>query len=464
MDYDLIVIGAGPGGYVCAIRASQLGKKVAIVDREWLGGVCLNIGCIPSKSLLKNAEITHTILNRAEEFGFSYENLHVDYSVAVKRSRGTATRLTKGVNFLMKKNGIDVHIGTAYLKSKSSVHVTDAKGEVSNLTASNIVIAAGAQPASPGHLSNDGKRVITYREAILQEHLPKSVVIVGGGAIGVEFATIWSSYGSQVTLIEMLPRILPMEDEQISAELTESFHRRGIKIITHAKVEQVETESQKVKVTIKAEKGIQSVSAEQVLIATGFVPNSNNLGLDELGVECDNRGFIKVDARARTNLDGVFAVGDITGKLLLAHVASAQGVVAAETIAGEPTIDLNYRMMPRATYCHPEVASFGYTEVEAREAGHQPKTARFNFQANGKALGIGEYGGWAKIISDEVSGEIIGAHMIGPQVTELLPELTLAQNMELTGAEIARNVHAHPTLSEVVAEAAHGLMGEIIPA
>ncbi len=464
MNYDLIIIGAGPGGYVCAIRASQLGQKVAIVDKEWLGGVCLNVGCVPSKSLLKNAEVAHTLRHRGDEFGFSYENLQLDYSVAVKRSRQVAQRLTKGIAFLMKKNDIATYIGEAWLTSNSSVDVTGSDGAVSTLTASNIVIATGARAAAPVALRADGERVLTYRDAIMQKRLPASVVIIGGGAMGVEFATIWNSYGSQVTLVEMLPRILPLEDEQVSTELTRAFTKTGINVLANAKVERLDTNDESVEVTVSAYEDIRTIAAEQVLVAVGFAPNSNNLGLDALAVERDDQGFIKIDGGMRTNVDGVFSIGDVTGKLQLAHVASAQGVVAAETIAGEPTVELDYRMMPRATYCHPEVASFGYTETEALEAGYDVKTARFDFHANGKALGLGDNSGWVKIVSDARCGEILGAHLIGPQVTELLPELTLAHNLELTAKEIARNVHAHPTLSEAVMEAAYGLAGNIIHA
>ena len=464
MNYDLIIIGAGPGGYVCAIRASQLGQKVAIVDKEWLGGVCLNVGCVPSKSLLKNAEVAHTLRHRGDEFGFSYENLQLDYSVAVKRSRQVAQRLTKGIAFLMKKNDIATYIGEAWLTSNSSVDVTGSDGAVSTLTASNIVIATGARAAAPVALRADGERVLTYRDAIMQKRLPASVVIIGGGAMGVEFATIWNSYGSQVTLVEMLPRILPLEDEQVSTELTRAFTKTGINVLANAKVERLDTNDESVEVTVSAYEDIRTIAAEQVLVAVGFAPNSENLGLEALTIERDDQGFIKIDGGMRTNVDGVFSIGDVTGKLQLAHVASAQGVVAAETIAGEPTVELDYRMMPRATYCHPEVASFGYTETEALEAGYDVKTARFDFHANGKALGLGDNSGWVKIVSDARCGEILGAHLIGPQVTELLPELTLAHNLELTAKEIARNVHAHPTLSEAVMEAAYGLAGNIIHA
>lgn len=464
MNYDVIVIGAGPGGYVCAIRANQLGQKVAIVDKEWLGGVCLNVGCVPSKSLLRNAEIAYTLRHRDKEFGFSFENLHLDYSVAVNRSRQVAQRLTKGVEFLMKKNNVEVHRGDACLVSESTVDVTGSDGQRTTMTAKNIVIAVGARPLAPDVFNVDHERVITYREAILQEHSPASVVIIGGGAIGVEFATIWNAYGSQVTLVEMLPRILPLEDEQISAELTKAFKKSGINVLSGTRVEQVDSDGGEIRVTVSNEQGSQMLESEQVLVAAGFTPNSSSLGLEALGIACDEHGFIQVDDKMRTNVSGVHAVGDVTGKLLLAHVASAQGMVAAENIAGNPTVGLNYRMMPRATYCHPEVASFGYTEDEARDAGYEVKSASFNFRANGKALGLGDYDGWAKIVSDAQHGEILGAHLIGPQVTEMLPELTLAQNLELTGEEIARNVHAHPTLSEVLMEVAHGLAGEMIHA
>lgn len=464
MNYDVIIVGAGPGGYVCAIRASQLGQKVAIVDKEWLGGVCLNIGCIPSKSLLRNAEVAHTLRHRDKEFGFSFDNLNLNYGVAVQRSRQVAQRLTKGVGFLMKKNDVDVHLGAARITSASTVEVTGSDGGTNTLNAKNIVIAVGARPGTPEAFKVDRARVITYREAILQEHHPESVVIVGGGAIGVEFATIWNSYGCRVTIVEMMPRILPMEDEQISAELTTALEKSGVSVLSGARVERVDTTDQNVRVTVSSEQGSTTLEASQVLVAVGFVPNTSDIGLDVLGVARDERGFIEVDSKMSTSVPGVYAVGDVTGKLLLAHVASSQGMVAALSIADQPTVELNYIMMPRATYCHPEVASFGYTESGALDAGYEIKTTRFNFRSNGKALGMGDQGGWVKIISNDRNGEILGAHLIGPQVTELLPELTLAQSLELTGEDIVRNVHAHPTLSEAILDAAHGLVGEMIHA
>jgi dihydrolipoamide dehydrogenase len=460
--YDVIVIGAGPGGYVCAIRASQLGKKTAIVDKQWLGGVCLNVGCIPSKALLKNAEIAHTLRERGKEFGFSFENLTLDYSVAVKRSRQASDRLVRGVGFLMKKNNIDVHMGTAKLVGKNSIEVTDKDGKITQHTAKDIVFATGASAVTIPGVQIDGKRILTYTEAILQTNLPKSVVIIGAGAIGVEFATVWRSYGSEVTIVEMLPRIVPLEDEEISTELAKSFQKIGIKILTGTRVQSVTAGENGVTVKVTAPDGEKILDAEQALVAIGFRPNSKDLGLEAAGVKVSQRGFIEVDDRLATNIPGIWAIGDVTGKLLLAHVGSAQGVVCAENIAGAETIILDYTMMPRATYCHPQVASFGLTEAQAKEKGHTIKVGRFPFQANGKALGMGDYTGFVKIITDEKYGEILGAHMIGPDVSELLPELTLAQRMELTSAEIGRNVHAHPTLSEALMEAAEGAEGHAI--
>jgi dihydrolipoamide dehydrogenase len=461
-DYDVVVVGAGPGGYVAAIRASQLGLKTAIVDKKWLGGVCLNVGCIPSKALLKNAELAHTLRERTKEFGISFDNLQLDFSVAVKRSRQASDRLVKGVGFLMKKNKIDVFMGAARLTSKNTVHVTGSDGKEQDLNAKNIILATGAYATVIPGMTVDGEKVLTYMEAILQTRQPKSVVIIGAGAIGVEFATIWNSYGTEVTIVEMLPRILPLEDEEVSAELAKAYNKRGIKMLTHTKVLGVETTENGVRVKVSAESGEQTLEAEQVLIAIGFKPNTTQIGLEEVGVQLGPRGFINIDERMATNVPGIWAIGDATGQLLLAHVASAQGIIAAENIAGVETITLDYIMMPRATYCQPQVASFGYTEAQAKEKGHEVKVGRFNFIANGKALGLGDYAGWVKIISDAKYGEILGAHLIGPDVSELLPELTLAQRMELTANEIARNVHAHPTLSEAIMEAAEGIEGHTI--
>ena len=461
-NYDVLVIGAGPAGYVAAIRAAQLGQKVGIIDKEFLGGVCLNVGCIPSKALLKNAEVAHTLRERGEEFGFSFKDLKLDYGAAVKRSRQVSERLVKGVEFLMKKNKIDVHMGTAKLMAKDTVSVKPQKGEAVEHKAKNVIIATGASAMSIPGVEPDGEQILTYWPAILQEKLPKSVIIVGGGAIGLEFATIWSSYGASVTLVEMLDRIAPLEDEEVSKELAKAMTKSGITIKTGAKVEKVEKSKAKVKVTISGKNGQETLEAEQVLLAIGFRPNASDLGLEQAGVKLGQRGEILIDERMATNVPGIWAIGDVTAKLMLAHVGSAMGIVCAENIAGVETIKLDYRMMPRATYCHPQVASFGLTEAQAKEAGYELKVGRFNFQANGKALGLGDYAGWVKLITDARYGEILGAHMIGPEVTELLPELTIAQMAELTAAEISRNVHAHPSLTEVLMEVAHVAEGHAI--
>ncbi len=461
-EYDVVVLGAGPGGYVAAIRSSQLGLKTAIIDKQWLGGVCLNVGCIPSKALLKNADVANTLRKGSREFGFSFDNLNLDYSVAVKRSRQVSNRLTKGVGFLMKKNNIDVIMGTGKLITKNKINVTAEDGSTQDVVAKNIIVATGAHSTQIPGVEIDGEKVLSYQEAILQTKQPKSVVIIGAGAIGVEFATIWNGYGTDVTIVEMLPRLVPLEDEEISLELGKAFKKAGITSLTGHRVEKIEKTNDGVKVTVSQD-GIEKViEAEQTLVAIGFKPNSTGLGLEELGVDIDKRGFIQIDDRMATNVPGVWAIGDVTGKLLLAHVASAQAIVCAENIGNHDTVKLDYRMMPRATYCQPQVASFGLTEEQAKGEGFEVKVGRFPFQANGKSLGLGESSGFIKIITDVKYGEILGAHMIGPEVSELLPELTLAQNMELTAEEIARNVHAHPTLSEVIMEAAHGIVGETI--
>ena len=458
-NFDVVVIGAGPAGYVAAIRAAQLKQKVAIVDKQWLGGVCLNVGCIPSKSLLKNAEVAHTLRERGKEFGFSFDNLKLDFGVAVKRSRQVSDRLVKGVGFLMKKNSIPVFMGEAYLTKPTAVTVKDKDGKTTELTAKNIIVATGASVAVPGAWKVDGEKVVTYLEAILQEKLPKSVIVIGSGAIGVEFSTIWRSYGVDVTLVEMLPRVVPLEDEEVSKELEKEFKKRGIKTMTGHKVESVEATANGVKVKVSAEGKETTLEGDQALVAIGFRPNSKGLGLEEVGVKISDRGFVDVNEKMQTSIPNIYAIGDVTGKLMLAHVGSAMGIIAAENIAGAETITLDYEMMPRATYSQPQVASFGLTEAQAKERGYNIKIGRFPFQPNGKALGLGDYTGFVKLVVDEKYGEILGAHMIGPEVTELLPELTLAHMMELTPHEIARNVHAHPTLSEVLMEAAHGADG-----
>jgi dihydrolipoamide dehydrogenase len=461
-DYDVIVIGAGPGGYVCAVRAAQLGLKTAVVEKQWMGGVCLNVGCIPSKALLKNADVAHTLRERGRELGFSFDNLKLDYSVAVKRSRQVSDRLVKGVGFLMKKNNIDVHSGAAKITGRDTVQVTSQDGKTIDLKTKNIVVATGASVAVPPSWAIDGEKILTYLEAILQEKLPKSVVIIGAGAIGVEFATVWNSYGVEVTIVEMLPRLVPLEDQEVSDELAKAYKKRKINMLTNHKVQSLEATATGVKVVVAGDGGEKTIEAEQALVAIGFRPNGRGLGLEEIGVKLNERGAVEIDDRMATNVPGIWAIGDVTAKLMLAHVGSAQGIICAENIAGAETITLNYEMMPRATYCQPQVASFGITEAQAKERGYEVKIGRFPFQANGKALGLGESTGWVKLVTDAKYGEILGAHMIGPEVTELLPELTLAQMMELTPEEISRNVHAHPTLSEALMEAAHGAEGRSI--
>jgi len=461
-DYDVVVIGAGPGGYVCAIRAAQLGKKTAIVDRQWLGGVCLNVGCIPSKALLRNAEIAHLLREGGKDFGFEIQGLKLDYPAAVKRSRQVADRLVKGVGFLMKKNAIDVHMGAAVFTGAHAIEVTGKDGAKMTLKAKDIVIATGASPMMIPGVQADGQRVLTYLEAILQERLPKSVVVIGASAIGCEFATVWNSYGVEVTLVEMLPRIAPLEDEEISKELARAFTKRGIKVMAGTKVEGIETSGVGVRVKVAGAEGAQTIEAEQAMVAIGVKPNTQGLGLEAAGIKVSPRGMVEIDERMATNVPGVWAIGDVTGKLMLAHVASAMGIVCAENIAGAETVKLDYDAMPRAIYSQPQVASFGLTEAQAKERGIEVKVGRFPFQANGKALGLGDYAGWVKLVIGAKYGEFLGAHLVGPEVTELLPELTLARMMELTPAEVARNVHAHPTLSEALMEAAHAAEGHPI--
>ncbi len=461
-EYDVVVIGAGPGGYVAAIRCAQLGLKTAIVEKRFLGGVCLNIGCIPSKALLKNADIAHTLRERGKEFGFSFDNLKLDFSAAHSRSRKVSERLVRGIQFLMKKNKIDVHMAVARLTAKDTIKITPDEGDQETLKAKNIIIATGAQTFALPGVELDGEKVIDYETAILRDELPTSVAIIGGGAIGVEFATIWNAYGVDVTIIEMLDHLLPLEDESIGSEIEKAYQKRGINVMTQSRVLDVKTTKKGTQVTVETKDGEQTVTADLTLVAIGFTPNSKGLGLEEVGVATSDRGNIEIDERMATSVAGIWAVGDVTGKLLLAHVASAMGVIAAENIAGVETVTLDYDMLPRATYCHPQTASFGYSEAQAKEKGYDVTVGEFPFQANGKALGLGDYQGFVKIISDTKYGEILGAHLIGPDVSELLPELTLAQRFELTTREIARNVHAHPTLSEAIMEAAESAEGEAI--
>ena len=461
-EYDVVVVGAGPGGYVAAIRASQLGKKVAIVEKQWLGGVCLNVGCIPSKALLRNADLAYTMREHAADFGISFDKLTLDYGAAFKRSRNVSNRLTKGVAFLMKKNKIDVLMGTGKFSAKETLEVTLNDGGQESLKAKDFIIATGAHATVVPGMEPDGIKVMDYMHAILLEELPKSAVIIGGGAIGVEFATVWSGYGVDVHIVEMMPHLLPLQDAEAAAELQKAFAKRGVKVHTGSKVKAVVKTETGTQVTLENEKGEETLEAEVTLVSIGFKPNTVGLGLEEIGVELDRRGFVVVDEYTKTNVDGIWAIGDVTGKMLLAHVASTMGILCAEAIAGVETKPIDFKMVPSATFTSPQVAGFGYTETEAREAGKDIKVGRFNFQANGKALGLHEYAGFAKVVVDAKYGEILGAVIVGPEASELLPELTLAQANELTIHEIARNIHTHPTLSEVLMEAAEAAEGQSI--
>lgn len=461
-QFDVVVLGAGPGGYVAAIKAAKLGKKVGIIEREHMGGVCLNVGCIPSKALLRNAELAYLLRTSAKEFGISFDNLQLDYSAAFKRSRQASQRLVKGVNFLMKKNNIEVISGHGQLIAAGKLKVALTDGGEELVEAKDIILAAGAHATVIPGMEPDGEKILDYRQAILLETLPKSAVIIGGGAIGIEFATVWSGYGVEVSVVEMLPHILPNEDEEAAAELSKALNKRGVKVYAGTKVKAVERTESGTKVIIENAKGEAAIQADITLVAVGFKPNTKEIGLETVGVETDPRGFVVVDEKMATNIPGIWAIGDLTGKLLLAHTASSMGVICAENIAGEEPRKLDYRMIPRAVYSMPQVASFGYTEEKAKEAGCAVKVGKFNFQANGKALGLGEYQGWAKIITDEKYGEILGAVIVGPEASELLPELVLAQANELTVEEVARSVHAHPTLSEVLMEAAEAALGGAI--
>ncbi len=458
-QYDLVVLGAGPGGYVAAIRAAQLDLKVAIIEREYWGGVCLNIGCIPSKALLKNAELAHTLQHRTKEFGFSFTDLQLDYSVAFKRSRQVSGRLVKGVQFLMKKNKIDVIDGTGKLTDANTVQVNLNDGGEQTVSGKNIIIATGARPRTIPGVEFDGERIISYIEAIMSDSPPEKLIIVGGGVIGVEFAYMWANYGVEVTIVEMLDHLLPNEEPEVSQVLEKAYKKMGVNLHLSARVEKIEKGKNNVSVALADGTKLE---ADKVMLAINFMPNVENIGLESVGVELTDRGAIAIDDQMRTNVPNIYAIGDVATEYRLAHIASAMGLVAAEAIAGHKTMPIDYRMMPRATYCVPQVASFGYTEAQAKEAGYELNVGQFPFIANGKALGLGEKDGFIKIIADKKYGEILGAHMVGPDVTELLPELTLAHNAELTAEEIARNVHAHPTLSEALMEAAHAVEGEAI--
>ncbi|GAA0906402.1 dihydrolipoyl dehydrogenase [Virgisporangium aurantiacum] len=453
--FDLVVLGAGPGGYVAAIRGAQLGMSVAVVEERYWGGVCLNVGCIPSKALLRNAELAHIFHREAKTFGISGD-VSFDFGVAHKRSRTVADGRVKGVHYLMKKNKITEIDGRGTFTDANTIHVGDR-----TVTFDHCIIAAGAATRLlPGTTLSE--RVVTYEEQILDDTLPESIIIVGAGAIGVEFAYVLHNYGVKVTIVEFLDRMLPLEDEEVSAELRRQYRRLGVDVLVGTKVEKIEDAGEQVTVTVSSGDKRSTLTAAKVLQAIGFKPNVEGYGLESTGVQLTKAGAIDIDDHCRTSVPHIYAIGDVTAKLMLAHAAEAMGIVAAETIAGAETMPLDYPMIPRATYCQPQVASFGWTEAQARDKGFDVKVAKFPFTANGKAHGLGDATGFVKIISDAKYGELLGAHLIGPDVTELLPELTLAQQWDLTVTEVARNVHAHPTLGEAVKEAIHGLAGHMI--
>ena len=459
--YDVVVLGAGPGGYVAAIRAAQLGLNTAVVEPKYWGGVCLNVGCIPSKSLLRNAELAHIFGKQAKVFGISGEATF-DFGVAYDRSRKVAEGRVAGVHYLMKKNNITEIHGYGRFKDANTISVELNDGGTETVTFDNAIIATGSSTRLvPG--TSLSKNVVTYEEQIMSRELPASIVIAGAGAIGMEFGYVLNNYGVDVTIVEFLPRALPNEDAEVSKEIEKQFKKLGVRILTGTKVESIEDDGSTVTVTVSKGDKTETLKADKVLQAIGFAPNVEGYGLDAAGVELTDRKAIGIDERMRTNVEHIYAIGDVTGKLQLAHVAEAMGVVAAETIAGADTLELgDYRMMPRATFCQPQVASFGLTEEQARDEGYDVKVAKFPFTANAKAHGLGDASGFVKLIADAKYGELLGGHLIGPDVSELLPELTLAQKWDLTVNELIRNVHTHPTLSEALQECFHGLAGHMI--
>ena len=460
--FDVVVLGAGPGGYVAAVRAAQLGLSVAVIEYKYWGGVCLNVGCIPSKALLRNAELAHIFTQEAKTFGISGE-ASFDYGVAFDRSRTVAEGRVKGVHYLMKKNAITEFDGRGTFRDAHSIDVALSSGGSESLTFDNAIIATGSKVRLlPGvELSAN---VVTYETQIMQRELPRSIAIVGAGAIGMEFAYVMKNYGVDVTILEFLDRALPNEDVDVSKEISKQYRKLGVPILTSTQVKTVVDNGSSVTVSYTGADGADgSLEVDRVLMAVGFSPNVEDFGLESTGVELTERGAIAIDEFMRTNVPNIYAIGDVTAKLMLAHVAEAQGVVAAETIGGAETMALgDYRMMPRATFCIPQVASFGLTEQQARDEGYDVKVAVFPFSANGKAHGLAEPIGFVKLVADGAYNELLGGHLIGPDVSELLPELTLAQKWDLGADELARNVHTHPTLSEALQEAFHGLVGHMI--
>lgn len=460
MNFDLIVLGSGPGGYVAAIRAAQLGQKVAIVERESLGGICLNWGCIPTKALLKSAQV-FSYLSHAEDFGITIKEANADFNAVVKRSRGVADKMSNGIQFLMKKNKIEVIMGSGKLKSGTELTVTDDKGKETVYSAKNIILATGARSRELPNLPQDGKKIIGYREAMTLPKQPKKMVVVGSGAIGSEFAYFYQTMGTEVTLIEYMPEIVPVEDVEVSKQLGRSFKKSGMKVMTSSEVLSVDTKGAGCKVKVKTKKGEEIIDCDMVLSAVGIATNIENIGLEDVGVATD-RGKVMVNDYYQTNIPTVWAIGDIVPGQALAHVASAEGITAVEKIAGLNPEPIDYNNIPGCTYCFPEVASVGYTEKAAKDAGYELKVGKFPFSASGKASAAGHNEGFVKLIFDAKYGELLGGHMIGYNVTEMIAEIVALRKLETTGHEIIKTVHPHPTMSEAVMEAAAAAYDEVI--
>ncbi len=458
--YDLIVIGSGPGGYVAAIRASQLGMKVAVVEKAEIGGICLNWGCIPTKALLKSANVFEYI-NHAKDYGIEVKDFKADLKAMVTRSRDVAASNSKGVQFLFKKNKIELIEGTAKLKKGGKVEVADKGGKKTDYEAKSIIVATGGRSRELPSLKIDGKKIIGYREAMILDTPPKKLLVVGSGAIGVEFAYFYSAIGTEVTIVEFLPRIVPVEDEEVSKALDKSFKKMGMTIHTNSEVTKVDTSGKGCVATVKTPTGEIKIEADIVLSAVGIATNLEGIGLEEVGVKTE-KGKVIVDDFYKTNVEGVYAIGDIVKGPALAHVASAEGIICVEKIAGKNPNPLNYNNLPGCTYCSPEIASVGYTEEAARKAGYEIKVGKFPFSASGKAKAAGATDGFVKVIFDAKYGEWLGAHFIGANVTEMIAEVVAARNLETTGHEIIKTVHPHPTMSEAIMEAAAAAYGEVI--
>ena len=459
-QFDLIVLGSGPGGYVAAIRASQLGLKVAVVERENLGGICLNWGCIPTKALLKSAQVFEYMAH-AEDYGIVVKDFNADFGSIIKRSRGAADKMSKGVNFLMKKNKIEVLEGEGKLTKQKSVHVKGKDGKTTEHTAKHIIIATGARSRELPNIPMDDKKVFGYRRAMNMDKQPASMIVVGAGAIGSEFAYFYSTLGTKVTLVEYMDRLVPLEDEEVSKELEKIFKKKGIEVMTGASVESIDASGKGVKAKVKTQKGEETIEAEVLLSAAGITSNVENIGLEDLGIKTD-KGKITVDEYYRTNVPGIYAIGDVIPGPALAHVASAEGIICVEAIAGKKPEALDYNNLPNCTYTWPEIASVGYTEKAAKEAGYEVKVGKFPFTASGKATAAGATQGFVKVIFDAKYGEWLGAHMIGANVTEMIAEVVAARKLETTGHEIIKTVHPHPTMSEAVMEATAAAYGEVI--